>query len=97
MEPARLASSKLAPQALGGPQSNRGPKIEKTKVTTIRDGVGTTNNHLWDPEGPCPDRQSAPRARMAVPRAGPRWGPKRAQNGPKSPKAGPGASVGPTR
>ena len=32
-----------------------------------------------------------------MPQAGPGWGPKQAQNGPKSPKMGPGASVGPPR
>ena len=87
------ASSKPR-RVLGGPQINRGPDIEEKGYHAIRDGVGTTNTHLWDPEGPCPGPQSPPCARVAVPGAGPRWGPKRAQNGPKYPNTGPSASVG---
>ena len=59
----------------------------------IRDCFGTTDNQSWAMEGPCLGRRTAPCARVAVPGVGP----KPAQNGPKSPKTGPGASVGAPR
>ena len=48
----------------------------------IRDGFGTTNNQLWNLQGPCLSRRSAACAQLAVPGAG-----------PKSPKTGPCAFV----
>ena len=84
MEPAclaskRQASSKQATPAgpMAGPRATGVPKSRKKCYHAIRNGVETTNNPLWDPG---PGRQSAPCARVAVPGAGPRWGPKRAQN-----------------
>ena len=56
-------------------------------------GLRAPDDHLWAPEGPFPARFGLPRA----PTAGPRAGPKRAQNhqkrGPAAPRRAPGVST----
>ena len=73
MESANLAAaSKLDPQDPWRAPEQQGSRNRKKKVTTLS---GMANIGLWDPEGPCPGRQSAPCARVAMP------GPKTRQPG----------------
>ena len=80
-----------APEQQGS--QNRGKK----SYQAIRDSVGTTNNHVWDPEGPCPGAKVVHAPEWPCPGRAPGGapsGPEMARNGPKSPKTGLGASVG---
>ena len=63
------------------------------KVTVLAGMVlGRQTIHFWDMEGPCPSRQSAPYARVAVPRVGPGGAPSRpkiTKNRPRCLREGP--------
>ena len=71
------ARSKLAPpEAKSGPKTERKPTLPEASGM----GLGTTNGHLWAPEGRFLARNGPPHAQTAGPGAGPR----RAQSGPKA-------------
>ena len=94
----KQASSKLDPQGPRWAPEQQGSQNWGKNVTTLSgDGVGTTNNGLWAPEGPCLGRQSAPcawasgRARggpRVGPQEGPKW-PRCTKNGPRCLRGGP--------